>query len=643
MDKPEIVKALGLDRELAHRILFKNRHPQETPLFHKEIIKKWHSPAKRLITKAFRGAAKSTLAEEGTIIGSLYQDFSNALIVGSSFDRAVERVVAISHEITNNQGIIDTFGDMIGPVWSESKIVLRNGVIIQAVGRGQALRGVKYLDKRPDYILLDDFEDEESAATPASILKTMRWFMKVLMPTRDPITGRIRLVGTPLDSQAVIVKLEADPSWETLTYPIEYLTMEGERRSTWPARFPLEEIDKIMDEYERLGMKTEYSQEYMCKAEDETQKSFTPNMFRVEPQIRTWQPVSIFFDPARTTGSRSAHTGVAVWSWISHRLIVWDAFGEFWKPDEIIENLFKLNEEYSPVEIGVERDGLEEWLMQPLRAEQLRRSVVLPIKAEKAPKGKNDFIKGLQPFFKAREVIFSKPLPVLQTQLLTFPSGRIDVPNALAYALKMRTGLVVYEDFNVQNVRDDILLYQGAVTLCLNEKKGYAVGVALQYSRGIIRIVADWVTEAGAIKDIINEAALEYRDIKLSAPPWHWDKYKNVGMVPACREAGYEIKSGVLPIKGQAVIKEHLSKFTHGESSLQVSVKAKWVLNGFAAGYARDTDISGRVSDKPIENIYETIFETMESYLGGMQKPEFASDINYSYTKNGQRYISARR
>jgi hypothetical protein len=60
-------------------------------------------------------------------------------------------------------------------------------------------------------------------------------------------------------------------------------------------------------------------------------------------------------------------------------------------------------------------------------------------------RGKIDFIRSLQPFFQAREVTFCKALPELESQFRSFPKGAIDGPNALAYALKMRPGLVIYD------------------------------------------------------------------------------------------------------------------------------------------------------------------------------------------------------
>src|SRR5207245_723225 len=102
----------------------------------------------------------------------------------------------------------------------------------------------------------------------------------------------------------------------------------------------------------------EFAQEYMVQAEDPAVKAFTSDMLKVEPTVRTWHATYAMYDPARTVKTTSATTGVGVFSWINNRLIVWDAYGHRWKPDEIISDMFKVDEIYAPITIGVERDGL---------------------------------------------------------------------------------------------------------------------------------------------------------------------------------------------------------------------------------------------------------------------------------------------
>jgi len=64
----------------------------------------------------------------------------------------------------------------------------------------------------------------------------------------------------------------------------------------------------------------------------------------------------------------------------------------------------------------------------------------------------------LQPFFKAGEVIMNQDCPDLVTQLLNHPVGKDDVPNALAFANKMRPGLPVYDNFYIDNILEDYVI-----------------------------------------------------------------------------------------------------------------------------------------------------------------------------------------
>ncbi len=118
-------------------------------------------------------------------------------------------------------------------------------------------------------------------------------------------------------------------------------------------------------------------------------------MIRISPRSRTWQAAYAMIDPARTTGSNSATTGWAVWSWVNNRLVVWAADAQFLLPDEIVALAFDIHERYDPVWVGVELDGLEQFLLQPLRHEMVRRGTYLPVRGVRAPRGKLDFITGL--------------------------------------------------------------------------------------------------------------------------------------------------------------------------------------------------------------------------------------------------------
>src|SRR5262249_17869541 len=149
----------------------------------------------------------------------------NAIILGETYERACDRIRSIKHELENNEFIEELFGGQVGPTWGEHKIILKNGVAIQAYGRGQSLRGAKHLAYRPDRAFLDDIEDDESVHDEASIAKTRDWFMGTVLPalTKD---ATIRVNGTPLNPRSLICQLSRDPDWQSRIFPVRVIDPE---------------------------------------------------------------------------------------------------------------------------------------------------------------------------------------------------------------------------------------------------------------------------------------------------------------------------------------------------------------------------------------------------------------------------------
>lgn len=648
-ERETLIVRLGRDHRLAHQSLFTHRHPDETPAFHYEIIDDLHGASRRVLELAFRGAAKSTIAEEYITIDACFRRFRNFIIVGESATRACERLAAIKHELDFNEHLQTLFGNLHGVTWNEDKVVLTNGVVIQAFGRGQSLRGTKHDDVRPDGCLIDDIEDEESVNSPDGRDKTERWLMRTLLPALAP-RAKVRMLANMLDPDCLAVRLRKTGLWTVREYPWEYLAPDGARVATWPARFPLTHIDPTREEYVRAGMLNEYMQEYMVQAIDPSTRVFTSAMFKVEPRVRSWEPTYAMYDPARTVKASSAHTGKVVFSWVGSRLVIWEGDGQLWLPDKIISDMFDTYDSYSPIKIGVEKEGLEEFLLQPLRAEQTRRHQIIPVEVMPAPVGKLAFIRSLQPFFSSGDVVFARDLPVLQQQLLSFPTGRIDVPNALAYALRMRPGLPIYENFSSRNVADDLPIVRNtACYLALGATRQFTTGVLCQVVGTGLHVVADWVMEGdpgSVLQDLLKQARLlGVEKPSLFAGAQHWQTYDTVGLQAAIRAARAHMATGGDPTSGREELRRLIDAQTHGRASLRVSPKARWTLNGFSGGYARKVVKGGAIVGTADEGVYKTLMEGLESFVAttvGTLMRDGEDEPNYATDAQGRRYLSAR-
>lgn len=650
------------DRPLAHEVIFAGpRHKNLRPPFHVELIEDFHSKEEALrflVWIVFRGGAKSTIAEEGTALEGWLREFRHAFIIGASLPKAQERLHAVRRMYEKNDVGRHLFGDVRSAPWGDDRLELTTGQTIQAMGRGQAIRGTKNEDFRPDFIIVDDIEDAQSVLSPEGRKKVADWFLDELLPSGDAPSLRVRMLANDTHPECLANQLAKPGSgFVVKRYPWLYRDREtGADTATWPDRFPLEHIAKTREQYYSQGKAGLYNSNYLCRSEAPEDKPFRREMFRyagrdgVDPCVRTWQPVYAMYDPARTTRATSATTGKAVWSRIANRLIVWDAAAKRMMPDEIIADIFALWDEYHPVKIGFEYDGLNEWALQPIRQEAARRGVMLPLVPVKAPKSKYDFIRVLQFGFNARETIFAKPMPELEGQLLGFPSGHIDAPNALAYEHHpdLSPGVPVYDDFGERHVVANLGAVAGQpLWLCLNATPGLVTAVLVQPTDGGIRILADWVREgdppavAADIHRLVNiEAERGYRAV---AGPLHFERYGNHGLVQSYKKFGGEVRRAPAPEKGREELRQLLRRTVRSQPAVQVAERARWTLNAFAGGYARAV-VRAQVMDYPEEGTYRILMEGLESFAAMMQSvaDDEAADGRVNATAaDGRRFFSA--
>jgi hypothetical protein len=656
-DKEALLLRLGTNPRLAHQALFEHRHPQATPPFHFEIIDAWHSDRPRIVTEAFRDAAKSTIMEEVFVIRAAFQKFGNGIVIGASYERAVERLQAIKFELETNEMLEHLFGDLRGPTWGESHLVLKNGVSIRAFGSGQSLRGSKHHEKRPDFGLMDDLEDEETVRTPEARRDRLRWLYRTALPAFAK-HAQIRLIGNRLDSDAVIVRVAKDSGWYHQRYPIMYQANSGEEHDDlppgkwvpmWPGKYPLAWIGEKRMEYVRQGLLSDFNCEYLCEAEDPAVKTFRAEDIKTEALVRTWHRVDVAYDPARTVNKKSASTGKVVFSWIGPRLVVWSGEAKLWMPDQLVNDVFATDREFSPTVIGIEETGLNEWIKQPLRAEMTRRRVVLNLEPLPPPRGKLQFIEGLQPFFRAGEVIFVNVSDEAKAQLLGYPTGNIDFPNALAYALRMRPGQAIFPGFAQQFIVEGMRIHDRApLWLIVNAEPRYTVAALAQLVDGSLHLLADFAREGGpgeALLGIVQAAALEAgRTMRVIAPPRHFQAYDTLGLKAAAARVPIEVRTGAQESLGREEVRALMRRNMNGLPCVLVSSAARLTLQAFAGGYCQDVAKDGTLTPLAKEGPHRTLMEGIESFCALLQVgavEEVDASRNYAYTDTGRRYLSA--
>jgi hypothetical protein len=302
--------------------------------------------------------------------------------------------------------------------------------------------------------------------------------------------------------------------------------------------------------------------------------------------------------------------------------------------------IFSLWSQYHPMLIAVELDGLEQWLTQPLRDGMLSRGLSLPLKGIRAPRDKKSFILGLEPFFRAGEVKMVKPIPDLERELLGFPFGKIDVLNALAYAVTLRPGAPVYPQFTQDHVAVTPDLPNDLHSLVINAYQSSITGVLLSLSGGRLKVQMDWVMEESVDASI--------RAMRMNCAQMG---YPATVMIPYERNAPTDYSGIGNCLRRQNTPFRVLGKSSQSEGSLTDSIrhkmisvhpKAWWTLNALAGGYCRSQ--YGRDVSEVQPSIHAAVAQSIECFVSQVQPDdESRANIEYATTTSGRRYISMLR
>ncbi|WP_051283884.1 phage terminase large subunit [Desulforegula conservatrix] len=163
-----------------------------------------------------RGNAKSTT---GTLILPLwctafgYRRF--IVLVSDTATQAFDFLAFIKTELEFNERLKQDFPEICGEgsIWRTDNIVTANGVRMAARGAGQKLRGLRHGARRPDLVIGDDLENDESVVSPDQRAKLEQWFFRALMKIGKPYTVYI-VVGTILHYDSLLSKLLKKPGWK---------------------------------------------------------------------------------------------------------------------------------------------------------------------------------------------------------------------------------------------------------------------------------------------------------------------------------------------------------------------------------------------------------------------------------------------
>lgn len=621
-----------------------------------EIMDLWRSADPLVVIEAFREGAKTTLSEEFMLMEAAFGNFKYALIFGETYTKACQRIEAIKHEVASNDKLSSLFGALKGSVWAENKILLKNGVLIEAHGWEEEIRGYKHRDMRPDRAYLDDIENTSMVRDTAAVDAGWKKIHLQLIPAMDK-EGKVRMTGTPLADDCLVRRAMASPNWASGKFPICDRDIDDPNaQSLWPDRYPMEWVRKKRDQFSQEGMLREFNQEYMLIATGSQGKPFTEDMIAyADMPPTTYSPKVVIMDPARTVEvTKSDQTGHVTVSKRGSRIYVHQSGGEYWQPDEIVAGAFAMSKKHDDAQVVIEKNSLDNWLLQPIRAMSLMTGQHLDLKPINAPqdRDKAQFIMGLRPFFIAGDIILVGGRAAhskLVSQILNFPSGKRDILNALAYALRVFSGVPVYGDFGEDNICQGYAVSRGEqLLLGCNASGGETTAILIATSGRNMTVLADWVSPLmpnDAVPDIVGLVRAIYPGKPITAwvPGDVVDMVGRNPLIAALKAVGLKPNAGENTRMSRGALSPLIRTTMQGRRMLLVDDNARATLNALSSGYNFAIKSGGERMATPESGSARTLIESLETLVLAMSRPNSAElgAVPNSTNSTGTRYMSA--
>ena len=180
--------------------------------FHNEAARKVKAtPNLKAVFMWPRGHAKSTHFDIFMPLWLMFQPkrlINFMVIVGKSEDAADRLLGDIQAELQFNQRIIADFGlQQSDGDWQEGEFKTKSGVKFLACGRGQSPRGLRDREARPDYIVIDDLDDDELCRNEKRVHDLTDWVKEALFGSLDVGRGRFIMVGNLISKTSVLFNI----------------------------------------------------------------------------------------------------------------------------------------------------------------------------------------------------------------------------------------------------------------------------------------------------------------------------------------------------------------------------------------------------------------------------------------------------
>ena len=359
-----------------------------------------------------RGHAKSTHFDIFMPLWLMFQPdrlINFMVVVGKSEDSADRLLGDIQAELQYNKRIVADFGEQMSlGNWMEGEFTTRNGVKFLAVGRGQSPRGLREREARPDYIVIDDLDDDELCRNERRVRELSDWVKEALFGALDVGRGRFIMVGNLISKNSVLANIAATRG----VHVSKICAVDDKGNPVWKEKWTKQEAQEYADfvgyrAWQKEMMHNPINEGAIFKHEWIRYKKVAP--------LRKYEQLICYTDPSFKSTTANDYKACRLWGKLGNELHLIDTYVRQDTVSGMVRWLYNLYERLCEAEVVasfyMEANFMQDIILDEFTTEGELRGYQLPIMPDTRKKPeKIQRIEAVSPLWERGFVFYNEAL-----------------------------------------------------------------------------------------------------------------------------------------------------------------------------------------------------------------------------------------
>lgn len=362
-------------------------------------------------------------------------------------------------QLESNRRYINDFGEQFQfGSWAEGHFITRDGVGFWAIGKGESPRGLREAEKRPNLLLIDDFDEDEEVLSEPRVDKSLKWLKGALLGAIAIKQRRIVMLGNRIHKRSALAKIVGDVEEDDIKnegiYHLKVFALENPKthkedqsEAGAPAwkRYTRADLQKVFDQMGYVMTQREFFHRHI-----EQGTVFKTDWIRFEKAPKSLKEFSIivtYNDPSFKDSKKNDYKAIVAVGKQGRKWWLLDCWVRQATRKAMVQAHYDMGKRLEDLKAPrllhyIEANFTQDQLIEDYVNESAERGYMLPIKQDLRQKpNKLGRIENMMVYWERDLVVVSDELQNkrdwqnFKDQMVAFPQGHDDAPDAFEGAI----------------------------------------------------------------------------------------------------------------------------------------------------------------------------------------------------------------